>query len=464
MDMYASASSLRGLSAASVLEVQGSGNFSSHDGSLPSCSSPSSERNSTADLIDGAAEDIAILEDGEVQAMLQDAEVRAMLRKVTINEGVLNKAIQSLGGGEKGLKSLMEYIMVWVKQQRDIQSSSQQLPVPPPPSNPAWNFSTAHHVVLHPSSDAFQILSGILQPPPTTQVLDQEMRYTQRLKSRKLMTGKPELGAGLGGLDTGFCPSSFISSPEDCKPEVKSSDTMAPCIPQLNYGMQQQQPVTPFTSAHLAMPSIEPTPAMTSKAARRHRMTRQRQSFHARAASPVAAAPVSVGDVSLWNTNAATPLAVASSGISGVQTTPPRPVTAAWEGRRMEGLTVLLQKELRPSDVSHLGRIVLPKKAAEQRMPSLASREGVSILMEDFDSGHAWNLRYKYGSVLAKQQKPDVHIGEYCGVCDVTRPGGRRSNRNLQCSARGLCIARNEEEKWQTSNRTGTGGICTQLG
>jgi len=27
----------------------------------------------------------------------------------------------------------------------------------------------------------------------------------------------------------------------------------------------------------------------------------------------------------------------------------------------MESLTVILEKELRPSDVSHLGRIVLPK-------------------------------------------------------------------------------------------------------
>jgi hypothetical protein len=325
MDMYESASIRRGLSAASVLEIQESEDFSSHDGSLPSCSS-SSERHSSTDLIDGATEVIAILEDGEVRAMLQDAEVRAVLRKVIVNEGVLNKAIQSLGGGEKGLKSLMEYIMVWVKQQRDIQSSSQQ-PSPPPPSNLAWNFSTAQNVVLQPSSDAFQIFSGILQPPPTTQVLDQEMRYSQRLKSRKLMTGKPELGAGLGGLDdSAFCTSSFISSPEDCKSEMSSPDIMAPRNP------QQQQSVTPFTSAHLAMPFVEPTPAMTTKAARRHRMTRQRQSFHARAASPVARAPASVGGVWLWNTNAATSPAATSSGMSVAQITPrSTPVTASQE-------------------------------------------------------------------------------------------------------------------------------------
>ncbi|KAF8677929.1 hypothetical protein HU200_046284 [Digitaria exilis] len=43
------------------------------------------------------------------------------------------------------------------------------------------------------------------------------------------------------------------------------------------------------------------------------------------------------------------------------------------------GLRVLLQKELRNSDVSQLGRIVLPKKEAESYLPVLISKDGKSL-------------------------------------------------------------------------------------
>jgi hypothetical protein len=64
----------------------------------------------------------------------------------------------------------------------------------------------------------------------------------------------------------------------------------------------------------------------------------------------------------------------------------------------MDSLLFLLHKELRPSDVSNLGRIVLPKKEAEHHLPFLAFREGQSIAMEDFDSGKIWTFRYRYTS------------------------------------------------------------------
>lgn len=42
--------------------------------------------------------------------------------------------------------------------------------------------------------------------------------------------------------------------------------------------------------------------------------------------------------------------------------------------------------------------IINLQKEAEQHMPFLAMRGGLSIQMEDFDTGHSWNLRYRYGS------------------------------------------------------------------
>ncbi|KAH9566452.1 hypothetical protein CY35_04G130100 [Sphagnum magellanicum] len=66
------------------------------------------------------------------------------------------------------------------------------------------------------------------------------------------------------------------------------------------------------------------------------------------------------------------------------------------QGNNMDALVFLLHKELRPSDVSNLGRIVLPKKEAEYHLPFLQAREGMSLAMEDFDSGKIWTFRYRF--------------------------------------------------------------------
>ncbi len=45
-----------------------------------------------------------------------DTNMRAMLRKVMVNEGTLNQAIESCGGGTKGMKELIRRIMFWVQE------------------------------------------------------------------------------------------------------------------------------------------------------------------------------------------------------------------------------------------------------------------------------------------------------------------------------------------------------------
>jgi hypothetical protein len=45
---------------------------------------------------------------------LLDGNLRAVLKRVTVNEASLNKAIEGFGGGDKGMKVLLEYIMSWV--------------------------------------------------------------------------------------------------------------------------------------------------------------------------------------------------------------------------------------------------------------------------------------------------------------------------------------------------------------
>ncbi|XP_042449221.1 B3 domain-containing protein LFL1-like [Zingiber officinale] len=60
------------------------------------------------------------------------------------------------------------------------------------------------------------------------------------------------------------------------------------------------------------------------------------------------------------------------------------------------GLRFLLQKELRNSDVSQLGRIVLPKKEAEAYLPNLTCREGIAINMDDLENLHVWTFKYRF--------------------------------------------------------------------
>ncbi|XP_073143321.1 B3 domain-containing transcription factor ABI3-like isoform X2 [Henckelia pumila] len=58
-------------------------------------------------------------------------------------------------------------------------------------------------------------------------------------------------------------------------------------------------------------------------------------------------------------------------------------------------LKFLMQKVLKQSDVGNLGRIVLPKEA-ENHLPELGTRDGVTIAMEDIGASRVWNMRYRF--------------------------------------------------------------------
>ncbi|CAO2828681.1 unnamed protein product [Amaranthus hypochondriacus] len=59
-------------------------------------------------------------------------------------------------------------------------------------------------------------------------------------------------------------------------------------------------------------------------------------------------------------------------------------------------LRFLFQKQLQNSDVSSLRRMVLPKKAAESHLPTLETKEGIYISMDDMDGVHVWNFKYRF--------------------------------------------------------------------
>ncbi|KAF3950943.1 hypothetical protein CMV_023361 [Castanea mollissima] len=58
-------------------------------------------------------------------------------------------------------------------------------------------------------------------------------------------------------------------------------------------------------------------------------------------------------------------------------------------------LRFLLKKELKNSDVGSLGRIVLPKREAEENLPVLSDKDGIQIVIQDVYSNQVWIMKYK---------------------------------------------------------------------
>ncbi|KAK7319703.1 hypothetical protein RJT34_04428 [Clitoria ternatea] len=65
------------------------------------------------------------------------------------------------------------------------------------------------------------------------------------------------------------------------------------------------------------------------------------------------------------------------------------------DGKRLEEI---MTKKLKNSDVSNLGRIVLPKREAERKLPTLRDKEKITLVFKDVYSGLQWIMKYKYWS------------------------------------------------------------------
>ncbi|KAL6615926.1 hypothetical protein ACP70R_038196 [Stipagrostis hirtigluma subsp. patula] len=82
-------------------------------------------------------------------------------------------------------------------------------------------------------------------------------------------------------------------------------------------------------------------------------------------------------------------------------------------------LRVILQKELRNSDVSQLGRIVLPKKEAEAYLPILISKDGKSLCMHDLLSAKQWTFKYRYWPNNKSRMYVLENTGDYVRAHDL---------------------------------------------
>jgi hypothetical protein len=395
----------------------GIGNQSSGDFSVQTesprasySSGTSYDCNSTGNV--DSAEDASL----SLSSYLMDQNVRAILKKVTVNEGALNQTIQSLGGGEKGLKELVGYIMLWVKEHNgencDNFFSSQNLKKLHPPQHP-FGYSPSSPAPFNSYEQRSERLNRTFERVQSSDDALDLNQFYQRAKSRRLMDDSEVDSTGRGTfVDVrGSIPDEFRFP----KLEMSGGQMMLS-------GLEMQQRSVPCLQPSLSFASgqdgLSRTLAATTRAARRNRIARQRQSVHL-SRTPSSGTVVSSGS-GLWSV---APPAVDSRAMFHPQLPSGVPAGTARKMCNMDMLTFLLQKELRPSDVGNLGRIILPKvsnlfqniciftsgkdvlivmssfvllqKEAEMHLPILALREGISLQMEDFDSGYCWNIRYR---------------------------------------------------------------------
>lgn len=321
----------------SGIENQGSGDFSG--ASHPSGTSYDDSSNSSS--VHPSAEDASL------SSYLMDGSVRAMLKKVTVNEGALNQIIQSLGGGEKGLKKLMGYIMSWVREHKGDEQfySSQNLESlhSPPPVNATAAFEYGAPNIPSLGDGPLDDLHQFYQPCMKSRRLmgdDQSDAYRGRGTFAdvrgSIIPGElqyPKLETSMGGCNT-IGP-------------VMLPEMLDVSVPSLGSGLFS------FASGH---EDLSRSLTATTRAARRNRIARQRQSVQLSRTPRTGTVPSACG---LWSVAPPT-LDLRSTGMfhSGAQVAPAVPARKAHNAGT---LTFLLQKELRPSDVGNLGRIILPK-------------------------------------------------------------------------------------------------------
>uniref|UniRef100_A0A0D3ET93 TF-B3 domain-containing protein n=1 Tax=Oryza barthii TaxID=65489 RepID=A0A0D3ET93_9ORYZ len=97
-----------------------------------------------------------------------------------------------------------------------------------------------------------------------------------------------------------------------------------------------------------------------------------------------------------------------------------RPAAPRPSSHHTAGLRVILQKELRYSDVSQLGRIVLPKKEAEAYLPILTSKDGKkSLCMHDLQNAQLWTFKYRYWPNNKSRMYVLENTGDYVRTHDL---------------------------------------------
>jgi hypothetical protein len=237
-----------------------------------------------------------------------------MFKKTTVNEALLNQAVDRLGGGQKGMKGLIAYIKLWIREKSNSESSMSQciaslgeLQTPPAllqasssSAVPDYNVSPHGHNTTPPVSLEPQVMNGLeannssgLKRPlspfePPLQHPPQAVHFHRDSKVCRMYGGTLFAEAA---IDSGFSLRETVS----CAAGGMTTYSSTICNSAMNlinppndrlmiHDMVVHQPVASLQTAgsgfeRYADGSFNLSPAASKRAARKNRIAQQRQSL-----------------------------------------------------------------------------------------------------------------------------------------------------------------------------------------
>ncbi|MCO5560389.1 hypothetical protein L7F22_014004 [Adiantum nelumboides] len=350
------------------------------------------------------------------------------LRRIKLKTSTIENATRRLGGGKKGLMLFLKFVLLWVQNSR-LKPNSQYDEALSSASDMQLGASLATEC-LGPSGarDASRRPFGGLAHNPTSPFSPMVGTPSCSDWMTRAQWGKPPLvnHSGASPIANSHAYGSNGGSPTSSTEFCRSSSAWLNNTNMLRTGVSPSSLAPPgngsnigqgvcfgkdATSMMMLMQQQQccgANPAATTRAARKSRMERQRWSVRHNRRWSASAHQNRLIPTSSARANSSCWSQVLGNGSQGFL----HPSAGNGQQQRMgarsslelqqtykrpdKNLRLLFQKELKQSDVGNLGRIVLPKKAAETCLPPLELRDGLNLLVEDMNTSKVWNMRYRF--------------------------------------------------------------------
>ncbi|XP_075493791.1 B3 domain-containing transcription factor ABI3-like isoform X1 [Primulina tabacum] len=381
------------------------------------------------------------------------------VRKIKLNRSTIENASKRLGRTKEGMKRLLKLILEWVEHYQlqknggrrpQSQFQCQENPVVNPTRISNSNFSYTNVVSPDNSNPHCFPTTPCMIPVPTPHVLESPTLVATPPGLPPLAVGYCNIGGATYSNPPLPVPSAYqhhqqVMNIMPCTPsseyQMMNNDqawTPTPYTmsmsPQFSHSTDNSHPVSSYQQVFVGNPYQTSAPngetlvrsgCSATKEARKNRMARQKRLYsnHHRHSNhknqidcshPVGDPVSSPEDwmyspvVDLTSTPPPESVPIPSVDASEDQVNGGSMQLQDFRGesyshQRQNGclkternLKFLMQKVLKQSDVGNLGRIVLPKKEAENHLPELETRDGVTIAMEDIGASRVWNMRYRF--------------------------------------------------------------------
>ncbi|MCO5562580.1 hypothetical protein L7F22_016208 [Adiantum nelumboides] len=370
------------------------------------------------------------------------------LRRIKLKTSTIENVTNRLGGGKKGLMLFLKFVLMWVQNSRQnaVTEKGEAMASPSalhPSLTPSPGFGGTTGMTLEGASskdtvhaagascnllggktDMQTAFSGCGSSPTAALSFDWTTSRPQGAQSTLV---HPSISSPMsngyatianGGACSPLPGTNFYhsNSPWFHQSNIGArgvcASAMSPSLQLLARGSNNRPCNADVSSMMMSMQQQQcpdATPAATTRAARKSRMERQRWSVrrnrkwaassqHHRLAAATTSGGYAHSSITSWSQSFGNGMHKSYPISQSCQQSSKGSTTAnQQQSRRPErNLKLLFHKELKLSDVGSLGRIVLPKKAAETCLPPLELRDGVNLVVEDMNSTKVWNMRYRF--------------------------------------------------------------------